>query len=168
MGSIQEWVDSARSLATTMAKELVFGTDDDLGPPAPTVADQRRVDNVGLHQLLPYDQYDPATELYYNTSSIGFVLVVAPQTGANDELARTLLGLYDTMPADHGVQWMMLADPIIEEHLDRYVDLRRTYANSGEAPPSTSSRPSAVLPPCGRTRDARSSTARTIRSRTSD
>ncbi|QJW82491.1 type IV secretion system protein TraC [Burkholderia glumae] len=135
MGSIQEWVDSARSLATTMAKELVFGTDDDLGPPAPTVADQRRVDNVGLHQLLPYDQYDPATELYYNTSSIGFVLVVAPQTGANDELARTLLGLYDTMPADHGVQWMMLADPIIEEHLDRYVDLRRTYANSGEAPP---------------------------------
>ncbi|UVS88468.1 type IV secretion system protein TraC [Burkholderia glumae] len=135
MGSIQEWVDSARSLATTMAKELVFGTGDDLGPPAPTVADQRRVDNVGLHQLLPYDQYDPATELYYNTSSIGFVLVVAPQTGANDELARTLLGLYDTMPADHGVQWMMLADPIIEEHLDRYVDLRRTYANSGEAPP---------------------------------
>lgn len=134
MSTLQEWLRDAGEFARTAAREAIFGTDDDLGPPAPTAADQRRVESVGLHQLLPYDQYDEATGLYYNTDSVGFVLVVAPQTGADAELTRSLHGIYDSVPAGYGVQWMLLADPIIEETLNAYVDLRRQYANAGQAP----------------------------------
>lgn len=134
MSTLQTWIDDAKDLARTAITEAILGTDDDLGPPSPVAADQRRVKTIGLHNLLPYDQYDPATELYYNTDSVGFVLVVAPQTGADAELTRSLHGIYDSMPAGYGVQWLLLADPIIDESLNAYVDLRRQYAESGAAP----------------------------------
>ncbi|KWF83479.1 conjugal transfer protein TraC [Burkholderia cepacia] len=134
MSTLQTWIDDAKDLARTAITEAILGTDDDLGPPSPVAADQRRVETIGLHNLLPYDQYDPATELYYNTDSVGFVLVVAPQTGADAELTRSLHGIYDSMPAGYGVQWLLLADPIIDESLNAYVDLRRQYAESGAAP----------------------------------
>lgn len=131
MSTLQAWIDDAKSLARTAISEAILGTEDDLGPPAPVAADQRRIETVGLHNLLPYDQYDPATELYYNTDSVGFVLAVAPQTGADAELTRSLHGLYDSVPAGYGLQWMLLGDPIIEESLNAYVDLRREYAEAG-------------------------------------
>ncbi len=134
MSTFQEWVNDARELARTVVREAILGTDDDLGPPAPTAAERRRVESVGLHQLLPYDQYDSASDLYYNTDSVGFVLAVAPQTGADAELTRSLHGIYESVPAGYGVQWMLLGDPIIEETLNAYVDLRRQYANSGRVP----------------------------------
>ncbi|WP_186239612.1 type IV secretion system protein TraC [Burkholderia gladioli] len=134
MTTLQTWLDDAKKFARTALAEAILGTEDDLGPPAPTAAQQRLVETVGLHQLLPYDQYDAATGLYYNTDSVGFVLAVAPQTGADAELVASLRGLYDSVPAGCGVQWMLLGDPIIEETLNAYVDLREQHANTGRVP----------------------------------
>ncbi|MFY4698873.1 type IV secretion system protein TraC [Burkholderia glumae] len=134
MSTLHTLLSRATHVVRTVVRDAVFGTEDELGPPSPTAADLRRVEQVGLHQLLPYDQYDPHTELYYNTDSVGFCLNVAPQTGADSEMTRGLHGLFDTVPPAHGIQWMLLADPILEEKLDAYVDLRRSYVQAGRVP----------------------------------
>jgi len=36
-----------------------------------------------LHELLPYESYDPATQLFYNQNSTGFVLLSNPIVGSS-------------------------------------------------------------------------------------
>ncbi|MCM2547551.1 TraC family protein [Burkholderia glumae] len=89
MSTLHTLLSRATHAVRTVVRDAVFGTEDELGPPSPTAADLRRVEQVGLHQLLPYDQYDPHTELYYNTDSVGFCLNVAPQPARHRDVART-------------------------------------------------------------------------------
>ncbi|MBS2132341.1 type IV secretion system protein TraC (plasmid) [Burkholderia thailandensis] len=131
---LEELLAKAGEYAREAARNAVFGSDDDLGPPVPVVRDDERVETYGLHQLLPYDQYDPQTGLFFNTDSVGFCLAVAAQTGADDELTKSLHGMFAAVPANHGIQWMLFGDPVIEEKLDDYVNLRRKHVSDGQAP----------------------------------
>ncbi|QND99526.1 hypothetical protein SY91_06995 (plasmid) [Burkholderia cenocepacia] len=37
MSTLQAWIDDAKSLARTAISEAILGTEDDLGPPAPSL-----------------------------------------------------------------------------------------------------------------------------------
>ena len=67
-----------------------------------------------LSDWLPYRVYDPATRLYFNARSKGFVLSVTPLIGA-DERTGEILGQFfsEGLPAGACLQVLHLASPRI-------------------------------------------------------
>jgi len=67
-----------------------------------------------LSHWLPYRVYDPATRLYFNARSKGFVLSVTPLIGA-DERTGEILGQFfsEGLPAGACLQVLHLASPRI-------------------------------------------------------
>lgn len=69
---------------------------------------------IPLTDLLPYQSFDPETELYYNQGSIGFVLEVAPLVGASEETVQSLNGLLSEILPDEAIaQCTLWASPKI-------------------------------------------------------
>lgn len=90
----------------------------------------------GLTDLLNHHAYDPETQLYYNVSqnefnpkaakSYGFVLEIPVTSGASDEMARILLGLFNQQyPTGTTLQFALYASPEITPFLNYWISARR-------------------------------------------
>ena len=74
---------------------------------------------------LPYSSYKPADKIFINKDSLGFVLELTPQTGANEDTAERLKGLYARLPTDSTFQVHLWASPNIRDTLRTYANLRQ-------------------------------------------
>ncbi|NNM59376.1 MAG: type IV secretion system protein TraC [Legionellales bacterium] len=80
---------------------------------------------VSLASLLFYQTFDPATELYYNETNLGFVLEIAPLLGGSQETVKALNGiLTDILPDGAISQWLLWASPKIEQAISSWTQAR--------------------------------------------
>lgn len=78
-----------------------------------------------ISSLLPYRSYDPATGLFHNENSVGFVLETYPMVGCTEEMQREISGLFQqTLPESSNIQFILWADPRIEPLLDAWKNVR--------------------------------------------
>ena len=73
---------------------------------------------------LPYSAYLADEKLFVNRDSLGFMLEVMPQSGADDRMAEVLISLYSSCPPGTGIQFHLFASPHVREQLRRYANLR--------------------------------------------
>lgn len=78
-----------------------------------------------LAYWLPYRAYDPGLGIFVNEDSIGCVIGITPQTGADQAMADSLKGVYALMPDQSGQQITLFASPHVQELMRRYASLRR-------------------------------------------
>jgi conjugal transfer ATP-binding protein TraC len=111
-----------QSLAQALGERVAFGIE--LGSPSrEQLAGFFR--QYRLHHLLPYRSYDPPTQLFYNESSVGFVLECAPLVGCSEEMQREMSGLFQlTLPEGSSLQFLLWADPRIDPWLRRWEGAR--------------------------------------------
>ena len=88
-----------------------------LGQPVDSPAEQ-------FATWLPYSAYLPAEHLFVNRDSLGFLLELMPQSGADDRMAEVLVSLYANCPPGTGLQFHLFGSPHIREQLRRYANLR--------------------------------------------
>lgn len=74
---------------------------------------------------LPYSAYRQGDQVFINRDSLGFVLEVTPQTGANQDTADRLKGLYARLPTDATMQIHLWASPNVRPLLREYAELRQ-------------------------------------------
>jgi conjugal transfer ATP-binding protein TraC len=106
--------DAARgSLARTLGRELAS--------PAEQFA-----------SWLPYCAYIADESIFVNRDSIGFLLELMPQSGADERIVEVLGSLYATCPPGTGVQFHLFASPHVREPLRRYANLRVEDADQSD------------------------------------
>lgn len=88
-----------------------------LGQPIDTPAEQ-------FASWLPYSAYLPAEKIFVNRDSLGFMLEVMPQSGADDRMAEVLVSLYANCPPGTGIQFHLFASPHVRAQLRQYANLR--------------------------------------------
>ena len=81
---------------------------------------------------LPYSAYIPEERLFVNRETLGFMLEVVPQSGADERMAEILVSLYATCPPGTGIQWMLFGSPHVLDCLSQYGNLRVEDADQGE------------------------------------
>ena len=96
-----------------------------LGSPPDTPAEQ-------FASWLPYSAYLADEKLFVNRDSLGFMLELMPQSGADDRMAEVLISLYSTCPPATGIQFHLFASPHIREQLRRYANLRVEDADQAD------------------------------------
>lgn len=75
-----------------------------------------------LSSLLPYETYDPDTQLFHNKKSIGFIQEVSPLTGANEQTVQILANvLTDVLPPKLDVQCLLWASDKVGDVIDAFV-----------------------------------------------
>lgn len=126
---------------------------------------------------LPYSAYLAAEKIFVNRDSMGFLLELMPQSGADERMAEVLVSLYANCQTGTGIQFHLFASPQVREPLRRYANLRvedatqAEQAKAGAARPATAtcsgSSPASVSATCCRARRPRSRRASTTRSGTS-
>ena len=96
------------------------------GAEAPSIAKARHLlTNHPLQRLLPYEQYDNTTELFFNTDSFGFLLEATPLSGANLTTMRMLNGLFDAgLPPGSTIQISLWASPRCQNYLRKWQSAR--------------------------------------------
>ena len=119
----------------TAFREVILGDRDETGYVAPPIdAADGFLRTYGLSGLLSYDQYDPVRGLFYNDTSVGFLLDVVPQTGADEKLAGNLSALFSLLGPEVGLQWLLFGSPQVEPLLASYVGLREFEAGASGSP----------------------------------
>ena len=104
-------------------------------PPRPTPARPSLFETLGLGATpdtpaeqfaawLPYSAYLATEKLFVNRDSLGFMLEVMPQSGADERMAEVLISLYSNCPAATGIQFHLFASPHIRDQLRQYANLR--------------------------------------------
>jgi len=88
-----------------------------LGQPVDTPAEQ-------FAGWLPYSAYLPAEKIFVNRDSMGFMLELMPQSGADDRMAEVLVSLYANCPPGTGIQFHLFASPHVRAQLRQYANLR--------------------------------------------
>jgi conjugal transfer ATP-binding protein TraC len=73
---------------------------------------------------LPYSSYLAAERLFVNKDTLGFMLEVVPQSGADERMVEVLISLYANCPKHTGIQFHLFAAPHIRDELRRYGNLR--------------------------------------------
>jgi conjugal transfer ATP-binding protein TraC len=81
---------------------------------------------------LPYRSYRDTDKLFINRDSLGFVLELRPQTGADQQTADRLKGLYSRLPVHATMQIHLYASPIVAPMLREYAALRRIDSDARE------------------------------------
>ncbi len=94
-----------------------------------------------LASWLPYSAYRPTDRVFINRDSLGFVLEVTPQTGANQDTAERLKGLYARMPTDATMQISLWASPNVGPQLRDYANLRQADPDAVEQAEARGGRP---------------------------
>lgn len=80
-----------------------------------------------LSGLLPYETYDPEHELLINKRSVGFILEVAPLTGATESTVHILGSLLtDVLPVSADCQCLLWASDKIGSAIDAFAQARST------------------------------------------
>lgn len=92
---------------------------------------KRITSGAGIHQILPYECYDDSSKLFYNKDSMGFCLIVNPQSGADDDMINRLNTMYNTIPANYGLQWSVLASSSFDDDLNDFISLRERTKEKG-------------------------------------
>ena len=78
-------------------------------------------DQYPLSSLLPYETYDPDTEIFYNKKSQGFILEVAPLTGASEQTVHILASLLtDVLPTNADLQCLLWASDKVGDIIDAF------------------------------------------------
>lgn len=75
---------------------------------------------AGLAEWLPYRTFDPKTQLYYNSASVGFVVEYAPFVGADDQTQAILTQFLGDVPAHSQLQFIEHMSPRVMGVLDQY------------------------------------------------
>jgi conjugal transfer ATP-binding protein TraC len=73
---------------------------------------------------LPYVAYAPKDKIFVNRDTLGFMVELMPQSGADERMVEILLSLYVTCPKGTGIQFSLFASPQVIEPLQRYGNLR--------------------------------------------
>jgi conjugal transfer ATP-binding protein TraC len=95
------------------------------GQPVETPAEQ-------FANWLPYSAYLAAEKIFVNRDSMGFLLELMPQSGADERMAEVLVSLYANCPTGTGIQLHLFASPQVSEPLRRYANLRIEDATQAE------------------------------------
>jgi conjugal transfer ATP-binding protein TraC len=81
-----------------------------------------------LHHLLPYESYEPQSQLFYNEGATGFVLSANPIVGAGLEEQQQMAQFFRTsgnLNEGTSMQFLLFASPCIGPHLDYWKEARR-------------------------------------------
>ena len=113
------WPRPSQPASTSQPSWLPFGHD----PASP--AEQ-------FASWLPYSAYLREEQLFVNRDSLGFMLELMPQSGADDRMAEVLISLYANCPPGTGLQFHLFASPHVGHHLRRYANLRLEDADQAE------------------------------------
>ena len=81
---------------------------------------------------LPYVAYAPDDKIFVNRDTLGFMVELMPQSGADERMVEILLSLYATCPKGTGIQFSLFASPHLIEPLSRYGNLRVEDADHAE------------------------------------
>jgi conjugal transfer ATP-binding protein TraC len=81
---------------------------------------------------LPYRSYRRHDQIFINRDSIGTVLELLPQSGANPDVAERLKGIYARLITDATIQVTLYPSPNIGAQLREYVKLRRADDDAAE------------------------------------
>lgn len=73
---------------------------------------------------LPYCAFLPEDQLFVNSESVGFVLEVIPQSGADERMTEILQSLFSTCGKGTSLQVTLIGSPQILPPLHRYAELR--------------------------------------------
>lgn len=99
--------------------------------PSPIANPTREVTYTKFSDLLPYLGWIPERRLFIlegdvpqKVDGIGFCLEMSPQTGATPDMADLLTTIFTYLPTGSGVQWSLVATPLIDRFLDAYVGAR--------------------------------------------
>ena len=99
--------------------------------PTPVANPSREVNYTKFSDLLPYLAWMPKQRLFVlegdvpqKVDGIGFCLEMIPQTGATPDMADLLTTIFSYLPKGAGVQWSLIATPLIDRFLDAYVEAR--------------------------------------------
>jgi conjugal transfer ATP-binding protein TraC len=81
-----------------------------------------------LHHLLPYESYDPNTQLFYNENTTGFLLLANPVVGASFEDQQQMNEFFkqeQNLPEGASLQFLLFASPHIGSQLKYWQEARR-------------------------------------------
>ena len=78
---------------------------------------------------LPYSAYFADEQIFVNRDTLGFVLEIIPQAGADERMVEVLASLYTSCRAGTGVQLHLFGSPHVRERLRAYANLRTEDAN---------------------------------------
>lgn len=79
-----------------------------------------------LGELLPYRSFDSETQLFYNRSSVGFVIETLPLVGCGDDIPRQLTGLFQhSFPQGSNLQCLLIASSRIGPVLENWEQTRQ-------------------------------------------
>ena len=101
------WFQPASALASPRAARRMWPA---LGQTMDSPAEQ-------FAAWLPYSAYLADEMLFVNRDSMGFMLEVMPQSGADERMAEVLISLYSTCPPGTGIQFHLFASPHVREQL---------------------------------------------------
>lgn len=88
-----------------------------------------------LAGLLPYERFEPETELFFNEDSVGFMLEATPAVSLGENQLKVLSGLFTQgLKPGTSVQLLLYASPDVMPLLERWAKARRgTRGNSEDA-----------------------------------
>lgn len=99
--------------------------------PTPVADPGRGVNFARFADLLPYTGWIPDSRLFIlegdepqKVDALGFCLEMMPQTGAIPEMADLMATLFTYLPAGSAVQWTLTATPLIQDHLNAFIETR--------------------------------------------
>lgn len=84
-----------------------------------------------LHQLLPYESFDPQSQLFYNPGSTGFVLLANPIVGSSLDDQQQLASFFRQnahLTEGTSLQFLLFASPCVGQPLDYWRDARMEAA----------------------------------------
>ena len=87
------------------------------GEPADTPAEQ-------FANWLPYSAYLAPEKIFVNRDSMGVMLELMPQSGADERMAEVLVSLYANCPPGTGIQFHLFGSPQVRTQLRHYANLR--------------------------------------------
>lgn len=94
-----------------------------LGSPPDTPAEQ-------FASWRPYSAYLADEKLFVNRDSLGFMLELMPQSGADDRMAEVLVSLYAACPPATGIQFHLFASPHVRDTAGRIPGDRQFFRES--------------------------------------
>lgn len=126
----------AGKMAQKFARYHLMGYDTGAGREvSPVMKAQSFVEDHGFFSLLPYDQYDADSGLFFNDKSVSFCFEVLPQTGSDDDMATRLASLFTPLPPNTGVQWLMCGLPLLNDKWDAFIAERHIAVDKGLSDP---------------------------------
>ena len=123
---IELFSSMGQKIAGFLGERVDYGTETDA--PSRKLINQY-FEQFSFHTLLPYQGYDPITQLFYNENSIGFVLETSPLIGCTEAMQREISGLFQhTLPEGSSLQFLFWADPRIKGLLEAWASARTQAA----------------------------------------